>query len=84
MRYRSGALMMAICAIGCTFWRRNGRALANREKTQPRWREDGMPLAYRRYSRIYAALEAEAHEAGRGIWAGRFEVPELWRHRGRQ
>ncbi|MEN2991815.1 thermonuclease family protein [Tistrella sp. BH-R2-4] len=45
---------------------------------------DGMALAYRRYSRIYAALEAEAHDAGRGIWAGRFEMPELWRHRGRQ
>ena len=42
---------------------------------------DGMALAYRRYSRIYAALEAESHEAGRGIWAGRFEMPELWRHR---
>jgi endonuclease YncB( thermonuclease family) len=40
----------------------------------------GWAVAYRRYSSDYVPDEAAAKSAGRGIWAGRFEMPEAWRH----
>jgi endonuclease YncB( thermonuclease family) len=43
--------------------------------------EEGLALAYRRYSRDYVAAEDEARAAGRGMWAGTFEPPWEWRHR---
>ena len=39
----------------------------------------GWAVAFTRYSRDYALQEREAHEARRGIWAGAFVVPSLWR-----
>jgi endonuclease YncB( thermonuclease family) len=40
----------------------------------------GYALDYVRYSRgRYAAAEHEAREARRGLWAGTFERPTLWR-----
>ena len=41
----------------------------------------GLALAYRRYSLAYVAAEDEARDAGRGMWAGTFELPWEWRHR---
>ncbi|MGC6517270.1 MAG: thermonuclease family protein [Candidatus Puniceispirillaceae bacterium] len=39
----------------------------------------GWAVAYRRYSTDYVQDEAEARKAKRGLWAGRFEMPEAWR-----
>lgn len=41
---------------------------------------NGHAVDYGRYSRgFYWSQELEARLAGRGIWAGRFELPEAWR-----
>jgi len=39
----------------------------------------GWALAYRKYSRAYVELEAEAAAARRGLWAGQFTAPWTWR-----
>jgi endonuclease YncB( thermonuclease family) len=44
----------------------------------------GQAIAYVRYSSKYLAAEAEARQAKRGLWAGSFEEPEDFRHRGRR
>ncbi|MCP1546992.1 hypothetical protein J2W76_000237 [Methylorubrum zatmanii] len=36
-------------------------------------------MAYRRYSTAYVAQEDAAKLAKRGIWAGRFSAPWVWR-----
>jgi endonuclease YncB( thermonuclease family) len=41
----------------------------------------GFAIAYLRYSDKYEGAEIEARKARRGIWAGSFEEPEVWRHR---
>ncbi len=41
--------------------------------------QHGWALAYRRYSLDYVDEEAEAQMARRGIWAGAFVKPWLWR-----
>ena len=40
---------------------------------------DGWAVAYRRYSKDYVAQEADAKNAGRGIWSGSFVMPWDWR-----
>lgn len=42
---------------------------------------NGWAVAYTRYAEDYAAAEAEARAAKRGLWSGRFENPARWRHR---
>lgn len=43
----------------------------------------GWAVEYKRYSDgRYAKVEAEAKAAKRGLWAGRFEEPSVWRHGG--
>lgn len=39
----------------------------------------GLALAYRRYSMKYVPAEDEARRARRGLWAGEFESPWVWR-----
>ena len=39
----------------------------------------GHAVAYTRFSRMYAPHEHEAKAAKRGIWAGSFIAPEMWR-----
>jgi endonuclease YncB( thermonuclease family) len=41
----------------------------------------GWAIAYRKHSRNYVGEESEAKAAKRGIWQGRFEVPENYRKR---
>lgn len=41
----------------------------------------GWALAYRKYSTAYVGLEAEARAARRGLWAGEFTAPAIWRRR---
>lgn len=41
----------------------------------------GWALAYTRYSNEYVEAEAEAKNAKRNIWSGKFTKPERWRHR---
>ena len=68
-RYRR---MVAVC-------RRGGQDIG-------RWMAvNGWAVAYRRYSVDYVRDEEVAHQANRGIWASRFEMPWDWRadHRGR-
>jgi endonuclease YncB( thermonuclease family) len=40
----------------------------------------GLAWAYVKYSRDYAADEAEARQAGRGVWASEAIPPWEWRH----
>lgn len=40
---------------------------------------EGWAVAYTRYSRDYVRDEAEARRARRGLWQGRFEIPEQYR-----
>lgn len=73
---------------------RYGRALGwcrtPREALSPGLAREGWAVAYRRYldypegdARAYKAAllaaEAEARVARRGIWQGRFDLPETWR-----
>lgn len=54
-----------------------GRSIdINREMVRQGW-----ALAYRRYSRDYLGVEAEAKAARAGIWAGAFQAPWEWRQR---
>lgn len=46
--------------------------------------EDGLALAYRRYSADYVAAENAARARRAGAWAGSFDRPEQWRRRGRR
>ena len=41
----------------------------------------GWALAYRRYSKDYVSAEDEAQAAKRGVWAGYFEPPWVWRRK---
>ena len=41
--------------------------------------EQGLAMAYRRYSQDYVVAEQDAERAGRGIWQGRFDAPWDWR-----
>ena len=41
----------------------------------------GWALAYRRYSKDYVAVEQEARNEARGMWAGEFRKPWEWRKR---
>ncbi len=41
--------------------------------------QQGLALAYRRYSHDYVNEEAEARAARRGIWASEFVKPWEWR-----
>jgi endonuclease YncB( thermonuclease family) len=41
----------------------------------------GWALAYTQYSRLYVSYQADARQAARGLWAGRFEAP--WEYRKR-
>jgi endonuclease YncB( thermonuclease family) len=43
--------------------------------------QQGWAVAYRRYSSDYVTDEAAAKSAGRGVWAGRFDMPEAWRRK---
>lgn len=36
----------------------------------------GLAVAYRRYSKDYVALEEQARTAGKGMWAGTFDLPK--------
>ncbi len=40
---------------------------------------EGWAVAYRRYAHDYVEAEAEARGAGRGMWAGEFTEPSVWR-----
>ncbi len=44
---------------------------------------DGWAVAYVRHSPAYVKAERDARDARRGIWAGRFTLPETWRARRR-
>ena len=46
--------------------------------------DDGLALAYRRYSADYIAAEEAARARRAGAWAGSFDRPEQWRRRGRR
>ena len=43
--------------------------------------EQGLAMAYRRYSQDYVTAEQDAKRAERGIWQGRFDAPWDWRKR---
>lgn len=42
----------------------------------------GWTLAFRRYSQDYVDAEAQAKQARRGLWSGRFTEPWVWRRGG--
>ena len=39
----------------------------------------GHAVAFRKYSKLYVPTEEAAKAAGRGLWAGEFEMPSEWR-----
>ena len=39
----------------------------------------GHAVAFRKYSKLYIPAEEAAKAAGRGLWAGEFEMPSEWR-----
>ena len=41
--------------------------------------EQGLAMAYRRYSQDYVTAERDARQAKRGLWQGRFDAPWDWR-----
>jgi endonuclease YncB( thermonuclease family) len=41
--------------------------------------EQGLAVAYRRYSKAYVSQEEAARSARRGLWAGEFAMPWDWR-----
>lgn len=41
--------------------------------------EQGLAVAYRRYSHDYIASEDKARSAGSGMWGGTFQMPYEWR-----
>ena len=41
----------------------------------------GWALSYRKYSKDYVVVEAEAQEAKLGLWAGEFDKPWDWRRK---
>ena len=43
--------------------------------------EQGLAMAYRRYSKDYVTAEQDAKRAKRGIWQGRFDAPWDWRRK---
>jgi endonuclease YncB( thermonuclease family) len=45
---------------------------------------EGWAVAYRRYSKDYVDEEAEARDAGNGVWRGEFMLPWKWRQTARQ
>jgi endonuclease YncB( thermonuclease family) len=57
---------------------RNGEVELNKEMVRLGW-----AVAYRRHSRNYIAAEREAKQAKRGIWAGKFVMPEDYRNQTR-
>lgn len=60
---------VSVCRVG------GGRATLNEWLVRQGWAVD-----YRRYSKgAHAAAQRDARTAGRGIWSGRFELPERWR-----
>ncbi len=61
--------MLGICSAGNV--RDVGAALV----------QEGFAVDYSRYSNLYTSAARGARAAGRGIWRGRFEPPEQWRHR---
>lgn len=65
------------------FGRSVARCLVNGQDVNAWLVRNGWAIAYRRFSEAYVAHEAEARAARRGIWSGRFEMPESQRHPGR-
>lgn len=45
--------------------------------------KQGWAVAYRSHSLRFVGLETQARAAHRGLWQGRFELPEDYRHRSR-
>lgn len=65
------------------FGRSVARCFADGEDVNAWLVRNGWAVAYRRYSEAYVRDEAEARAARRGIWAGRFEMPESYRQTSR-
>lgn len=63
------------------FQRRIGRCSVRGLDIQEWMVAEGWAVAYRRYSEDYAATEAQAQNARKGLWSGQFELPWKWRQR---
>jgi endonuclease YncB( thermonuclease family) len=57
---------------------RNGEVELNKEMVRLGW-----AIAYRRHSRNYVVAEREAKAAKRGLWSGKFAMPEDYRNQTR-
>lgn len=63
-------------------WDRYGRmvAICATDYDLGNWMvQNGWAVAFRRYSDLYVAAEAQARHDHVGMWAGSFENPALWR-----
>ena len=66
--------MIAICGV-VAFGR------ISRPSLNARLVEEGLAIAYRRYSDMFESEEFLARRERLGIWRGQFDPPEAWRHR---
>lgn len=75
------AALVADRPLACTgdaqdgYGRRLARCTAGGEDIAARMVRDGMAVTFAKLSTDYAAEEAMARKAGRGLWAGRFAMP---------
>jgi endonuclease YncB( thermonuclease family) len=59
------------------------KIIALASTSDPRWVRQGYAVAYTRYSCAYVHDELVARISGRGLWAGTFEWPWVYRHEAR-
>jgi len=55
------------------------RCFSNREDLNKWMVGEGLAVAYRQYSSEYVDDEVRAHEAGKGMWRTKFDMPWDWR-----
>ncbi|MGI9373650.1 MAG: thermonuclease family protein [Hyphomicrobiales bacterium] len=72
--------------IACTivtsdrYGRNVSRCTHNMQSINKEMVRQGWAIAYRSHSSDYIAAETEAKNAKRGVWQGKFERPQDWRH----
>lgn len=55
------------------------QCFANQEDIGRTLVAEGLAVAYARYAQDYVAAQNVARDSSRGLWAGKFDMPEDWR-----
>lgn len=81
-RHVEGALVSCVMVDTDSYGRWVARCVARRQSLNEWMVREGWATDYARYSKgAYAAAQTKARAAKKGIWSGRFEPPERYRHR---